>query len=292
MYMELKISCDASIKLKKMSGTKNVRCEVADYEVDEDTLVGNMKIFGSYYKDDLDNDYPFSELVPFTVVFRDKNFTINEIRSENFNCNEIFNQGLDCHFDIVIDYEKTNEDVKLDEDIELGDDLDLFSEPGFDENIIMEAEEELDDEQISEKYDNMLNDVLSKRDDNFLEEDELEVIDLSEKEIEQNLEESEDERELDEEVYDELEKAFEEDEVVDSNEEEIKIERKSNVSISNSETKDRLTPFSKKIKEKYDSIRVYYLNDESDVDHVCQREDIEISKAYKEFNDNKRIIIK
>src|SRR5690554_108982 len=258
MYMELKISCDASIKLKKMSGTKNVRCEVADYEVDEDTLVGNMKIFGSYYKDDLDNDYPFSELVPFTVVFRDKNFTINEIRSENFNCNEIFNQGLDCHFDIVIDYEKTNEDVKLDEDIELGDDLDLFSEPGFDENIIMEAEEELDDEQISEKYDNMLNDVLSKRDDNFLEEDELEVIDLSEKEIEQNLEESEDERELDEEVYDELEKAFEEDEIVDSNEEEIKIERKSNVSISNSETKDRLTPFSKKIKEKYDSIRVYY----------------------------------
>src|SRR5690554_2334121 len=191
MYMELKISCDASIKLKKMSGTKNVRCEVADYEIDEDTLVGNMKIFGSYYKDDLDNDYPFSELVPFTVVFRDKNFTINEIRSENFNCNEIFNQGLDCHFDIVIDYDKTNVDVKNKEEIEFEDDLDLFSESGIDENIILESEDEIDDEQISEKYDNMLNDVLSKRDDNFLEEDELEVIDLTEKESDHELEEGE-----------------------------------------------------------------------------------------------------
>lgn len=296
--MELKISCDASVKLKKMNGIKNVNCTVHNYEKNKDTLTGNIKIAGKYIRDNLEEEYDFSELVPFTVVFRDENFKLNNISCQNFTFNQIVNQGLECHFDILIDYTKHNlEEAELDVD---------FSEMDTNENIIKEVKDLEKDEKISEKYDEMLQDILSKRNDNFLEELESEeVIASIEDELLADLEseligEKTDVEAVKGDVREiEASPAFSEEIVeeipVEVEEEPLPVtkENKFGVTISgNSAQKEGISQFAKSFPEKYDVYKVYYLQNENEVDKVCQHENISIGDAYEEFHKYKRIIIK
>ncbi|HHU55439.1 MAG TPA: hypothetical protein GXZ48_01945 [Acholeplasmataceae bacterium] len=293
--MELKISCDASVKLKKMNGINTVECTVNDYEINKDTLSGNIKIEGKYIKDNLDEEYDFSELVPFTVVFRDEDFKLNDIRCENFNFNQIVNQGLECHFDIIIDYTKKGIEEET-QDIE--EDLDLFVESH--EDFIKDAEELEEDEKISEKYDEMLQDILSKRSDNFLEEKESEEvlanIDTDFKEVESEtvdlrLEESECTSCQKENTSDEQESIVEDTKVLE--ELDLKSPSKFNLNVSgNLDKKETINPFSGTLKEKYDNYKVYYISKESEVDRICKEENISISDVLEDFNKHKRIIIK
>lgn len=293
--MELKISCDASVKLKRMNGITKVNCTVHDYEIDKDTLSGNIKIEGKYIKDNLDEEYDFSELVPFTVVFRDENFKLNKITCQNFNFSQIVNQGLECHFDIIIDY--TKEGVEEVQEVE--NDIDMFEAPNLGEEIIKEVEDLTEDEKISEKYDEMLKDILSKRNDNFFDQNEAaeaRIADIEEASLESDEDtQSLEENRLEDEVIEipvEVEteptpvSLAKEDEVIE------KKDKKMGVNISSSEKKERINPFSKTLKEKYDNYKVYYLKRESEVDQICKLENVSINDVYEDFTKNKRIIIK
>lgn len=247
--MELRINCDASVKLKKINGTRNVNCNVIDYKIKKDTLNGNIMINGIYIKDELDKEFEFSELVPFTVVFRDENFDVTDIRVENFNNNDIVNQSVDCHFDIVITYEERKpieEEVISEEDVE-EDEIEVEGE-----DIV---EELIDDEKISNKYDEMLQDILSRRNDNFLEE------------------------------Y--------EDEFEDEIPEVEPIPIKSNIAVNLSKGKDdQKQPVFKTMKESYQSYSIYFINNDADIDRICKNENLNINDVYEDYSKNRRIIVK
>lgn len=107
--MELRICCDASVKLEKMSNVMKVDCSVSGYEVNGDTLNGDIEIKGKYIRDVIEETYDFNETVPFTLVFKDKNYKINNIVVQDFTCQEIINQGIECNFNILVNYEQGKE---------------------------------------------------------------------------------------------------------------------------------------------------------------------------------------
>ena len=265
--MELRINCDASVKLKKINGTRKVNCNVIDYKIQKDTLNGNIMIDGTYLKDDLDKEYEFSELVPFTVVFRDENFEVTDIQVENFNNNDIVNQSVDCHFDIVIYYEERNESKK---EKKVDKQEKEVKEEAFEE--IKSSEEVTDDQEISNKYDEMLQEILTGRKDNFLEEIEEVVIDKQEQ------------------ILKEILSARVEEEVI-----EIPVEEKpkNNLSVSLSKGKeDKKEPLFKELKESYQSYSVYFINNDKQIDKICKDNNLNINDVYEDYSKNRRIIVK
>jgi len=173
--MELRICCDASVKLDKMTNVMNVDCSVGDYQVDGDTLNGNIIISGDYIKDVIEETFDFSETVPFTLVFKDKNYLVESISVQDFTCQEIINQGIECNFNIFVEYtpkevveevpikEIPNEAVPVVDEVEIDDEL-----PVGDDEI---------KKGINQKYDDLLNEILESRaDENFLEKSKVAVL--------------------------------------------------------------------------------------------------------------------
>ena len=50
--MDLKINCNAFVSLNGVEGVSKAFCEVLEYSVKNDTLRGNVKIWGEYKKYD------------------------------------------------------------------------------------------------------------------------------------------------------------------------------------------------------------------------------------------------
>lgn len=315
--MELIISCDASIKLKKLNSIKNIDCNVVDFDVIKDTLSGNIKINGTYIKDDLDKIFDFEEIVPFTVVFRDDNFTVEEIVCGNFSYQEIVNQGIECHFDVFITYHKQDETkpsentLPVDEEIEVEktthEAIKALPEAKDEEITVNEDKIETNenvlnnDEQISKHYDEMLEELLEKRNDNFLEEDFTEEAVMAESDenehvIAQVKEEINNSRNLDIEAsgediiakVDEIEIQ----EKVTKPEEVAVVAKNVEIKINSNDQKEKVSIFSQTLKENYRTVSIYYLHNEVDVDRLCQKEKLDLNHAYEEYNKNRRIIIK
>lgn len=241
--MELKINCDATVKLKKLTSLVSIDCNVVDYEIVEGTLNGNIKIEGTYIKDSMEEEFSFSEMVPFTVVFRDKNFKIDEIVCANFSCQEIVNQGIECHFDVFITYHNEDEnEVVINE--EEDDIMEIPIEATLPKEQVEDEKEEqsITDEDISKEYDEMLYDVLETRNDNFLE--------VEEKEVSQ-----------------------------------AKLDIR---------THDKNPQFKlfKNATKKYQTIKVFFIEDEKELERLCKEEKISVDKVYKEFHETRRIIVK
>ena len=68
--MELRICCDASVKLEKMTNVNEIHCDIDSYNVMGDTLEGNIRISGKYIKDDMDNLFDFNETVPLQLSLK------------------------------------------------------------------------------------------------------------------------------------------------------------------------------------------------------------------------------
>ena len=178
--MELRICCDASVKLEKMTNVNEIHCDIENFTVKGDTLEGNIRISGKYIKDDMDNLFDFREMVPFTIVFKDRNFEINKIEVEDFNCQEIINQGVECQFNIVVDYvTKTDTDVEVLEDtfqeevveevpvLEANEDHPVDAPATEDYDEVMLSDDEIKAE-INQKYNELLNEILEERaEENF-----------------------------------------------------------------------------------------------------------------------------
>lgn len=257
--MELKICCDASVKLEKMSNVMEVECSVGDYQVSGDTLNGNIIIKGKYIRDVIEELHDFFETVPFTLVFKDQHYQINTISIQDFTCQEIINNGIECNFNIIVNYDlkeevaeskkKKNNEVLIEDNEKEELESYKLEEDIIIENVLApeEIQEELNDDEIkkeiNKKYDDLLNEILEARaDDNFLEEPKK-------------------------------------------------------VTIRSDEEKRDCKKVFTNFKEAYANYRVYYTNKESDIEKICKVENVSIDKVYKDNRDSdiinkKRIIIK
>lgn len=253
--MDLKVKCEAKVELKNFFNLIDVQCMTHDYHFDNDTLTGNVEVVGRYNQSDMTIDYEFKDTVPYTIVFKDKNYCIDEIKVTDLTYNEIVNLGLECSFSININYhqEEKNNDVVDDtplsiqtEEVEVIQGEVNCPEAVEIEQSNVDADETVENEadienvqsdikqEIEEKYDNLLNQILDSRDDNFL--DNVNVSESSSSEVNLN-----------------------------------------------------------KIGEKYDSYRVYYPSKESELEKIATVEKISVDNIYKnntDFASKKRIIIK
>lgn len=103
--MEIKIKCEHEIKLNQFVKLETVNFEVSSYLLKNDTLNGDVKINGIYQKNtsEISTHQGFEDLVPFTVVFRDRNIKINKIIIDEEKISEN-NDGINCSFTLVVDY--------------------------------------------------------------------------------------------------------------------------------------------------------------------------------------------
>lgn len=266
--MELKISCDATVKLKKITSLRTVDCNVIDYELLKDTLNGNIQIDGTFIKDEMDKTYDFKEIVPFTVVFRDSNVKIEDIVCSNFSCQEIVNQGIECHFDVFITYDGLEKEEVVEEIPVVVDETVVPVQNEIKEEPTEKVEEpteeveanvpEVTHDDITTEYDSMLGEILEVRNDNFLEVEGARA---------------------------EEEKPVEPEKTVTETQEVKKV------NVATNDRTEKVGLFSR-MKENYDVVSVFYVDSEEEVERVCKEEQIPISEAYQDFAKNRRIIVK
>lgn len=104
--MEIRIKCEREINLDQFVKLETVNLNVQSFALNDDTLNGDVKINGMYQKNNGDNftHQGFEELIPFTVVFRDRNIKINEILIDEEKINEN-STGINCSFILCVNYD-------------------------------------------------------------------------------------------------------------------------------------------------------------------------------------------
>lgn len=170
----LVIDCEKRIELNGYNYLNNIDVNINNYEQNNQLITGDIKIVVDYNQENELN--VLEEIVPFEVNLYNENYNnvlIDEISIINFRYYEIVNQGLQCSFQIKI---TLKEKECLEEKEELKEGIEVFNDFV---NIVDPLEEE-----IKEKYDDLLDEI-------FNEEQSLEVI-----ENEQEIVEQQEDREI------------------------------------------------------------------------------------------------
>lgn len=104
--MEIRIKCEHEINLDQFVKTEMVELEISSFFLKNDTLNGDVKLFGTYQKNINDNltHQGFEDLIPFTVVFRDSNVKVNNITIDNQVIEEN-SDGIKCSFILIVEYD-------------------------------------------------------------------------------------------------------------------------------------------------------------------------------------------
>jgi hypothetical protein len=287
--MELRICCDASVKLEKMTNVNEIFCDIDSYKVKGDTLEGNIRIQGNFIKDDMNIHYDFNELVPFTIVFKDKNFQINKIEVQEFDCQEIINQGIECQFDILVDYTPKKMDEVPEEIEEIGAKEEIgeivaeeeIEDIGKEEKIveIKEVEEEpMPKPQVEEIPFEEESESVPVMDS------EMDVIAVSDEAIKAEINQKYNE------LLNEILEARADDNFFEP-------ETEKAIMIHSDESRDDCRGFLTSIKNDFKSVKVYYTNKEADIEQICRNERVSVDKVYRDnqksdFINKRRIIIK
>ena len=168
--MEIRVFCNKLVTLNNFNDLKLIRLNVLSYNLKHATLNGDVKISGEYLKEE-NYEMGFEEIVPFTVVFRNDKIKVNNIIIENDNYNVIINQGIDVSFELVVNYELTEEEqsnngskeeLETEEEniievpVEITDDFEKMI--GDQKNDVL-----LEVEKITEEYDKLLSNILNVR---------------------------------------------------------------------------------------------------------------------------------
>lgn len=155
--MNLKMNYNSFIKLKDFSKLLDITAEVTSYNQVNDVLDGKLTINGKYLKKDGVTDDFFTEVLPFSVVFNDKNYHIDDIICTDIDTVSVDGRGIDTTFDIEIEYDEISPSVEY-EDFER-----LQSE-----NSIESIDEiEKIKEEETQKIDKILKSTLNFKDDNL-----------------------------------------------------------------------------------------------------------------------------
>jgi len=267
--MEIKICCDAQVKLEKMTNVMEVECVVDDYQIEGDTLNGNILIRGSYVKDNFDEYFDFKEIVPFTVVLNDKGYVVDGISIQDFTCQEIINQGIECNFNILVSYHEEDSVI----DLEIEDFNDINVEPMEVETKDDSKDDTLEIEDVN-GYDEKIEEIEVETDED--------IIEVSDDDIKKEIDKK----------YDKLLQ-----EILEARKDQNFLEKTENVAVRSNEVSSDCRSVLSKIPSEYASYRVYYTKKESDIERIAKSEHISVSQIYKDnkevdIKDKRRIILK
>lgn len=270
--MELRICCDASVKLEKMSNVMEVFCDVGEYHIEDDTLNGDIVIKGKYIKDVIDEEYDFEEIVPFTLVFGEDRYEVINIKVHDFTCQEIINNGIECNFNIIVSYQKQSE---------------LSNIRG--ENVIEKQIKEIIKLPLKEDF--IEKDIQEEKLNNSVVEEENNDIDL--------IEELKFEDLTDNSIKDEICKKYDNllNEILESRADENFFEKKDNVFLRSENDNSDCRSLLNNMPSNSETLKIYYTTKESDIERISKIEKVSIDKIYNtnkstDFINKRRIIIK
>lgn len=159
--MDLKVNHNVFIKLKEFFKLQDISAEVDQFTLNEELLEGTLEVKGKYVKRDNVTEEYFSEKVPFSITFNNKDIDVLDILCSDLEYVTVDGRGVDVSFDILVKYEEVIEvPIRLEDD-------ELVQEVS---KIEVEPLSTVDYERIKEaettRIDGLLKSVLEVKDDN------------------------------------------------------------------------------------------------------------------------------
>lgn len=312
--MNLKIFCEASVDLIDYNKLESINYVVKEYEMKDETLSGFVTLNGNYSNKNNERcDYV--QDVPFTVMFKNHNYNIDNVMLDNFNYYEVVNNGIVCSFDLLIDYNMNidesqipnvlyndESDIEINKHEEMKEEItdNLFNENIVDKELHIEEKENngIHNENVLSQ-ENIANDINDDLDNDI---NESNIFDDSESDINSdiNIEKTIKEKydKLLDNIFNNRSDLIVDDEEKTSFEDNNSLEETKHNQININESKsvkENKFGFLKFLDSKT-TLRVYYPEKESDIDGICKKENINVLDIYnesynKDFSDKRRIII-
>lgn len=267
--MELKINCNAFVKLKNFLGILNIKSEVKEFTYQNDTLEGKLLINGEYYNSSDLHKEPtlFQDEIPFVVVFKDNDYEIEAVNSDNFEFYEVAGRGIETEFEIVVLYHKQSLD-------------DIIQERMIDTNIISTNNNQ------TEGNINILRTITEE--EQIVDEENLEIIDDEIDETKRNFDEEADEIETEFEDEQDNNNIIENEAIKSmvTSKIDIILKTKMEGKTDNLPTQDIIL---RKISSKKQNIKICYYANDSQLDQLCSKYDISIEKVLNEKRKSSQI---
>lgn len=165
--MNLKMNYNSFIKLKDFSKLLDITAEVTSYNQVNDVLDGKLTINGKYLKKDGVTDDFFTEVLPFSVVFNDKNYNIDDIICTDIDTVSVDGRGIDTTFDIEIEYDEISPSVEYEDFERLQSENSIESIDEIEKEPITLDDIEKIKEEETQKIDKILKSTLNFKDDNL-----------------------------------------------------------------------------------------------------------------------------
>ena len=307
--MDMKICCESNVSLVNLFSIKEVKTEILDFELKNGELNGNVVVNGNYIDKD-NNLNEIYEKIPVTVMFKDNNYYVENLKIENFKYYEIVNNGITVSFDLIVNYNISNQKDNI-IDVNIGDNdnqneknelnLDNISNQNISDIVTDESDDNSLEEEIKEKYDKLLDEIFNSRNEenideknsetnntdaknsetNNIETNNTEANNIEANNIETNNIEYKDDKNIhtDLSIDKSLDKSYD----------------KSEINITTNNKKNNNLNFLKFL-DVQSTYRIYYPNEESEIEKICKNENISITNIYnndynKDFNTKKRIIV-
>ncbi|MDD4243722.1 MAG: hypothetical protein PHG08_05360 [Bacilli bacterium] len=256
--MELKINCNAFVKLHNLLGVTSIESTVSDYQYHGDTLEGKLLIKGTYLDSEglIDKQWEFKEEVPFMVIFKDDQNEIEDVGCDNFNYYEVAGRGIETSFDVIVNYhEKTRETNDIIEVPSETDDL----KADYEELTVNENTENLETEE--RLLEELINDQANKP---------------------EKPEESTENQAINEEIKERITSKMD-----------IILSEKIKSKTDNFPSEDEKEEVTRSFKSPKDTIKILYYQDERMLDVLCSKYDLSIEEVLKQkqARDGKRMIL-
>ena len=165
--MNLKMNYNSFIKLKDFSKLLDITAEVTSYNQVNDVLDGKLTINGKYLKKDGVTDDFFTEVLPFSVVFNDKNYHIDDIICTDIDTVSVDGRGIDTTFDIEIEYDEISPSVEYEDFERLQSENSIESIDEIEKEPITLDDIEKIKEEETQKIDKILKSTFNFKDDNL-----------------------------------------------------------------------------------------------------------------------------
>lgn len=308
--MNLKIFCEVSVDLVDYNKLESINYVVKEYDMRDETLTGFVTLNGNY-SNKKNERCDYVQDVPFTVMFKNDNYNIENIMLDNFNYYEVVNNGIVCNFDLLIDYNMNIDESQIPNVL-------YNDESDFEINKQEEVKEEItdnvldnkieDNDMLTEENENndMLNDNIVFQDNITNDINESSIFDDSENDINSDIN---NDINIEKTIKDKYDKLLDS---IFNNRSDLMVDDEGKTSLEDinslEDTKHNQINIneSKPVKENkfgflkfLDSkttLRVYYPEKESDIDGICKKENINVLDIYnesynKDFSDKRRIII-
>ncbi len=240
--MEIRLNCNNSLNLNNFEKLKLIRLEIITYNLIKDTLKGDVKVSGEYFKKNNENNFEFEDIIPFTIVFSNNNVNIDNIYIDNDKYDINKEIGVNLSFEIVVNY-SIKDDYSETKDTDQNDTIEI----------------PVENEEIE---------IVSNCDNSEI--DEMNLITEEAKEI-----------------MSEYDKLLDE---IMNNTGDRNDDKNNNITLINANE----TLLLKNQKTSYNTITVFYLKQENELENISKQRKISINELYKlndDFSKTRRIII-